>query len=73
VQTTYRFAVDWLPLVLLALAFGGATRRPGLLLPLVAAGALFAVWTSWWFGRNPGKLFVRDPIGWPFEAEFDDT
>ena len=38
-QTTYRFAVDWLPLVLLALAFGGAARRPKFLVPLVVAGA----------------------------------
>ncbi len=70
-QFTYRFAVDWLPLVVLALAFGGAARRLRLFLPLVVLGAAFQIWGTWRFVRDPAHLFVLDPIGWPFESEFE--
>jgi hypothetical protein len=70
VQFTYRFAVDWLPCVVLALAFGGAGRRLRVLVPLVVLGAAFQIWGTWQFIRAPGHLFVMDPIGWPFESEF---
>ena len=70
-QTTYRFAVDWLPLVALAIAFGGGARRRWFA-PLVVAGMLFSAWSSWQFARAPGRLFVVDPMGWPFESEYAD-
>ncbi len=68
VQYSYRFAADWLPLVLVSLAFGGAARRRAFA-ALVVIGALVSGWGAWWFDRAPGRLFVTQPIGWPFEAE----
>ena len=69
-QYTYRFAVDWLPMVLLALAFGGAARRRWFPV-LVVWGIAAQLYGSWYFGRAPGKIFVTDPLGWPFEDDFD--
>lgn len=67
-QFSYRFAVDWLPLLLPAIVFGGGAKKPYFAL-LVGAGALWQLHGAWWFGRRPGQLFVTDPPGWPFEAE----
>jgi hypothetical protein len=71
VQFSYRFAVDWLPLLLTAMALGGAASRRGFRL-LVVVGALVQGFGAWEFARAPGKLFVVDPVGWPFEAELED-
>lgn len=69
IQFTYRFAVDWLPLVLLALVFGGAVAKRWLFGALVVWGMVVQLYGAWYFGRAPGKLFVTDPLGWPFEDE----
>lgn len=70
-QFTYRFAVDWLPLVLLWIVFGGAAERrwfaPTVLLAIAMQG-----WGAWMFDRAPARLFVTRPLGWPFESEFDE-
>jgi hypothetical protein len=71
-QFVYRFAVDWLPLVLIALVFGGIARRR-LFAPLVVAAVALNVWGTWQFGAAPGQLFVRDPPGWPFSAELTEN
>lgn len=68
VQYSYRFAADWLPLVLVVLAFGGAAKRRAFAV-LVVVGALVSGWGAWWFDRAPGRLFVTQPLGWPFEDE----
>ena len=68
IQFTYRFAVDWLPLVLVAIVFGGGAKRPWFPL-LVGVGALWELYGAYLFGRRPGQLFVTDPLGWPFEDE----
>ncbi len=69
IQFSYRFAVDWLPLVVVAIALGGGFRRRVLAPVLVALAIAFQSWGAWWFSRAPGKLFVTDPLGWPFEEE----
>jgi hypothetical protein len=71
IQPVYRFSADWLLPLLLILAFGGAARRRWFA-PLVLVGVLVNVYGAWQFGRKPGRLFVTDPIGWPFEAELED-
>jgi hypothetical protein len=67
-QFSYRFAADWLPLVLVAMTFGGAARRRAFHIAVVLAIAVNA-WGAWQFSRAPGRLFVADPLGWPFEDE----
>lgn len=79
-QYSYRFALDWLPLVLVAIVFGGGMDRgkgwrrawPTILAALVLAGGLFQAWGAYNFQRARGKLFVPKPVGWPFEAELED-
>lgn len=68
VQLGYRFAVDWLPLVVVAMGLGGLVRRR-LFATLVVAGALFHGTAAWYFAREPGRIFVTDPPAWPFEHE----
>jgi len=68
IQFSYRFAVDWLPLVLVAIVFGGGAKRPWFAL-LVGLGAVWELYGAYLFGRRPGQLFVTDPLGWPFEDE----
>jgi hypothetical protein len=70
IQFSYRFAVDWLPLVLVAIVFGGGAKRPWFPL-LVGLGAMWELYGAWMFGRRPGQLFVTDPLGWPFEDELN--
>lgn len=67
-QFSYRFAVDWLPMMLAAIVFGGGAKRPWFAL-LVGLGAVWEIYGAWMFGRRPGHLFVVDPLGWPFEDE----
>ncbi|MCA9680774.1 MAG: hypothetical protein KC457_01160 [Myxococcales bacterium] len=68
IQFSYRFAIDWLPLLLPALVFSGGARRPWFPILVILAMA-WQLHGAWWFGRAPGLLFVTDPLGWPFEAE----
>ncbi len=68
-QFTYRFAVDWLPMFLLAVVFGGGARSRWFRV-LVVAAVLVQVYGAWMFARQAGRLFVTDPIGWPFEHEY---
>jgi hypothetical protein len=70
-QFTYRFAVDWLPMVVVALALGGAVRLRKVFAGLVLVGALLQCYGAYQFGRKPGRLFVTDPLGWPFEDELE--
>lgn len=69
-QFSYRFAVDWLPMILVAIVFGGGARRPWFAV-LVGLGAIWQLYGAWLFGRRPGQLFVSDPLGWPFESELE--
>lgn len=77
-QFSYRFAVDWLPFVLPALVVAGGAgssktpwgaRVRWLFLALVLAAAAWQLHGAWWFDRAPGRLFVTDSAGWPFESE----
>jgi hypothetical protein len=68
IQFSYRFAIDWLPMILAAIVFGGGARRPWFPM-LVGVGAIWQLYGAWLFGRRPGQLFVTDPLGWPFEDE----
>ncbi len=68
-QFTYRFAVDWLPLVVLALGLGGAGLRPKRFAPLLVVAIALQCYGAYRFSRAPGKLFVTKPMGWPFEDE----
>ena len=67
-QFSYRFAIDWLPMILIAIVFGGGAKRPYFAL-LVGLGALWELYGAWMFGRRPGQLFVVDPVSWPFHDE----
>jgi hypothetical protein len=71
IQFSYRFAVDWLPLVVVAMAMGGGFRRRVLAPVLVAIAIAIQCWGAWYFARAPGQLFVTDPMGWPFEDEIE--
>jgi hypothetical protein len=68
-QFSYRFALDWLPLAIVALAMQGAFVRRGVQ-ALILAGVLYESVGAWHFDRSPAKIFVVDPLGWPFEDEF---
>jgi hypothetical protein len=71
-QFSYRFAVDWLPLLLPLLVFGGAlaTRnKRWVFAGIVAISMLFHGYGAYRFGHEPGKLFVTDPPLWPFGDE----
>jgi hypothetical protein len=66
-QFAYRFALDFLPLLLVWLVVGGGAR--GRLFPaLVVLAAAVQLYGAWHFARAPGLLFVRDPW-WPFPPE----
>jgi hypothetical protein len=67
VQFSYRFALDFLPLVLVLLVVGGGAR--GRWFPaLVLVAAVVQLYGAWMYGRAPGRLFVQDPW-WPFGPE----
>lgn len=70
IQFSYRFAIDWLPMILAAIVFGGGAKSRAFAV-LVGLGAAWELYGAWLFGRRPGQLFVTDPLGWPFEAELD--
>jgi hypothetical protein len=53
------------------MGFAGAASRRRFQL-LVVAGALVQGYGAWEFARAPGRLFVTDPMGWPFQAELED-
>ncbi len=81
-QYSYRFAADWLPLVVVAITLGGGLDRRGgsyrnwrsIWLPVaIAGGMLFQAWGAYNFERAKGKLFVREPHGWPFQQELVDN
>ena len=68
-QFSYRFALDWLPMATVALAMHGAFLRRSVR-ALIIAGALYEAIGAWHFDRSPQKIFVVEPLGWPFEDEF---
>ncbi len=72
-QPTYRFAMLWLPVLATLMAHGGALRLRRLALVLVIVSIALQSWVAWMFVRNKAQLFVTDPLGWPFEAEFDEV
>jgi hypothetical protein len=69
-QFSYRFALDWLPMLLAAIVFGGGAKGWGFR-GLVVLGGLWQLYGAWWFARDLGHLFVIDPLGWPFESELE--
>ncbi|MCR9163324.1 MAG: hypothetical protein ACE37F_34870 [Nannocystaceae bacterium] len=72
-QPTYRFAMLWLPVLVPLLAHGSAFRFKRATIALVVLSVLLQSWAAWMFVRNKGELFVTDPLGWPFEHEFEDV
>ena len=80
-QFSYRFALDWLPFVLLALSMQGMLLRRSFRV-LVLAGAVYESIGAWHFEsgqgvdilgttitRDPRSIFVTSPLGWPFQDE----
>jgi hypothetical protein len=67
VQFSYRFALDFLPFLLVLLVAGGGARSRWFL-PLVLVSAAVQLYGAWLFQRAPGRLFVPDPW-WPFAPE----
>lgn len=72
-QFTYRFAVDWLPLVVFGLGLSGAGLRPRRFVPLLALAVALQSYGAYRFSRAPTKLFVVKPMAWPFEDELKPT
>ena len=74
-QYSYRFAADYIPLVAIAIAMGGGfdPRGPAwrwAWLPVaIVAGALFQGWGAYNFERAKARIFVVQPLGWPFGDE----
>lgn len=69
IQVTYRFALDWMPFVIVGLA--AANPRGGRILSgLVAIGIAVNLHLSWAFKTERPGLFVTKPLGWPFQEEF---
>lgn len=62
-QFTYRFAVDWLPLVMAALAVSGVASRLWFR-ALVGLSCVIQAYGAWMFTHRKGQLFRRDL--WPF-------
>lgn len=71
-QPTYRFAMLWLPVLAVLMAHGRALRIQRLAVGLIVISIAAQSYGAWMFVRNKGKLFVTDPLGWPFQSEFDD-
>jgi hypothetical protein len=75
-QFSYRFALDWLPFVLMAMALQGLLARRAFR-ALVLVGALYEGVGAWNFEAAEGvellgrTIFVVDPLGWPFQDEFN--
>ncbi len=67
-QLSYRFALDWLPYLLPLIAMS-AWSRTRLFRAAVLAGALLSGLAAWYFDRDPARIFVVEPLGWPFEDE----
>lgn len=72
-QPTYRFAMLWLPIFVPLLACGRALRLRRLAIVAVLLSVVLQTWAAWMFARDRASLFVADPLGWPFEAEFEDN
>lgn len=72
VQFSYRFALDWLPLAIVLMAGSDLGRRVGLRVAVVVA-CLIHGWGAYAWTHAPGRLFVTDPPGWPFEAELEES
>jgi len=72
-QPTYRFAMLWLPALVVLMGHGNALRWRRLAWALVVVSVVLQSWAAWMFVRDKGHLFVTDPLGWPFEAEFDES
>lgn len=64
-QFTYRFALDYLPLLVVALVLGGGARTRWFR-ALVCIAALIQVYGAWMFAHRKGQLFVASL--WPFES-----
>ena len=68
-QVTYRFALDWIPFLMVAIV--AANPRGGWILRgLVFVGIAVNMHMSWAFKVDRGGLFVHRPLGWPFHEEF---
>ncbi|MCA9657282.1 MAG: hypothetical protein KC486_02985 [Myxococcales bacterium] len=67
-QLTYRFALDYLPLLVLLLAVGGGLRHRRLAAALILLSAALQLYGAWNFQRAPGEIFVHDRW-WPFAPE----
>lgn len=63
-QFSYRFALDYLPMLVFVIALGNAARRRWFA-PLVVLAFAIGLYGAWLFARDPGYLFVHD-YWWPF-------
>jgi len=67
-QLAYRFALDYLPLLVILLALGGGLARRRLFAALVIFAAALNLYGAWNFQRAPGDIFVHD-FSWPFSQD----
>ncbi len=70
-QFTYRFAMLWLPVLALLVGCGGGVRYRRRFGVLVLISVVAQVWGAWMFAHDKAHLFVQEPLGWPFQAEFE--
>jgi len=68
IQLSYRFALDYLPLLVVLLAVGGGATRRRLFAAIVLIAAAVQLYGAWNFQRAPGRIFVHD-LSWPFGQE----
>ncbi len=70
-QLSYRFALDYLPLLVILLVVGGGLHTPikrRTFAALVLISGALALYGAWNFQRAPGLIFVHD-LAWPFGPE----
>ena len=68
-QFAYRFALDWLLLLVIALGINHSFRS-NWSRALIVISCVIQLYGAWFFVRSPAQLFVHDPLGWPYEREF---
>ena len=67
-QVSYRFALDYLPMLIAAIAVR-PSGKPRLERLIIAAAVASNLHFCWAFAHHRASLFVARPAGWPFQQE----
>ena len=71
-QVTYRFALDWLPFVVVGAA-STVPRAPRLERWIIVGAVAVNLHLCFAFSHHTARLFVTAPMGWPFESELGSS